>query len=959
MKYELPVSHGLSEEMISNLVFKDEEQNVSLTDVQYLALENGTAQGRSNLIVSPTSTGKTQIATWTIAKNISEGVNTVYLVTHRSLAKQKFHEFQNNLMENYLDNDKTALVVATGDYTINVNGDVPSSPLEAPLIIATYEKYLALLSSSGVPSNMTSTTIICDEIQYIGDEGRGQNIEILLTLLAAAKWKQFLGLSAVLKNEDARELANWLDVNLIYNTTREKHLVYEMRTSEKLISVNTENIGSIQEIKNNNVSLDTLEILEELLKEKEPPTPIIVFCMKKADVYSLSEQFIARRKCNPVQLTIDFDNIPTTSVNEFLAISLVKKVAIHSADLLDEEREVVEQQAIDGNVDIIFATSTLAAGVNFPFGAAIFHSWTRWDFDIRKHLPIDSAEFHNMAGRVGRMGFDHDCGRIIYSANGLFAKKQGHNFLNIGDMTTLQSRIDTNRFDQISLQLISSKLCNDEESVINLITKTYSALQEETNNTEAFNNWPNRIKSKIRFLEENKLILKSENGDISATPIGKAIAFSSLLPETGIYLLNRLARDYTLLLELLKSENKNDINKAIFSLITMCFVSPEFQNTRFLPYQLDREILFDIEKLDNVVNELNDSQNFKKPLNASYITLEWIEGIELSSLENVSTDLRAGTIYEVFRNVIWILQGLSSIVFAATDSRVPNETLPDSIRILGNNIYELQKIIRIIRQLSFRISEGLPEDVLWMRQLESVNKELNLSRNEILSFKNKKFSTPEKLVLGTIEADSIRCEVFFKAKPAPQVKSNCLRDTCREWKKLEREKAKEKHMKKLKSNQEHVDLIEKYYDSKGDAFEVAFEKVLELLNISYEKLDSNTVTGAPDYLLELENSPPIICELKSKTGEKLVDYNSATEVLAAAEIHGHRDSFCVTLCHPGVDPSVPSVVVNCGRLSVIESHDLGEAFVRLIEGRLSQEQFWNWLATPGQALASDIPFREN
>lgn len=99
-------------------------------------------------------------------KNITEGINTVYLVTHRSLAKQKFAEFEKDLLLNYLDNDKTALAVATGDYTINANGDAPSSPLEIPLLIATYEKYLALLSSSGVPSNMSSTTIICDEIQY-------------------------------------------------------------------------------------------------------------------------------------------------------------------------------------------------------------------------------------------------------------------------------------------------------------------------------------------------------------------------------------------------------------------------------------------------------------------------------------------------------------------------------------------------------------------------------------------------------------------------------------------------------------------------------------------------------------------------------------------------------------------------------------------------------------------------
>ncbi len=99
-------------------------------------------------------------------------------------------------------------------------------------------------------------------------------------------------------------------------------------------------------------------------------------------------------------------------------------------------------------------------------------------------------------------------------------------------------------------------------------------------------------------------------------------------------------------------------------------------------------------------------------------------------------------------------------------------------------------------------------------------------------------------------------------------------------------------------------------------------------------------------------------ELKTKEGDKLVDYNKAVEVLAASEVHGHKETFCVTLCHPGVDPSVPLVIAACGRLSVVESHDLGESLLRLCEGVLTQAQLWQWLATPGQALSGDLPFRE-
>ena len=347
------------------------------------------------------------------------------------------------------------------------------------------------------------------------------------------------------------------------------------------------------------------------------------------------------------------------------------------------------------------------------------------------------------------------------------------------------------------------------------------------------------------------------------------------------------------------------------------------------------------------------------PTNATYLTMEWINGKELSELEKYFPGLRAGNLYEMFRNLSWILQGLSSILFAATDIRVPSSSKPEYIVALGDDgLYDLRKLVRLIRQLTFRVSEGLPEDVLWMKSLHSVDTTYNLTRNEILSFKKESFFSPEELMLGTIEADTIRNKVFSKIKPRPQVKSNWLRDTCRKWKDTQRLKAKERHVKRAR-NTSLAGIIESYYDDKGTVFEDTFENVLNILEIEFEKLDNNSVVGAPDYLIKLKQSPPLVFELKSKTGKGLVDYNGATEVLAASEIHGYRDAFCVTLCHPGVDPSVPSVIVRCGRLSVVESHDLGEAFIRIMEGRLTEEQFWHWLATPGQALASDIPFREN
>ena len=212
-------------------------------------------------------------------------------------------------------------------------------------------------------------------------------------------------------------------------------------------------------------------------------------------------------------------------------------------------------------------------------------------------------------------------------------------------------------------------------------------------------------------------------------------------------------------------------------------------------------------------------------------------------------------------------------------------------------------------------------------------------------------------MLGAAAADAARTAALAKAKPSPQAKANWLRDACRDWKNTQRQRASERHLKRA-SRCSRPDIVERYYAKKGTEFENVFEDALKFLKVQYERLDDKTKTGAPDYLLRLQDSPPLVVELKSREGDKLVDYNKAVEVLAASEVHGYKDAFCVTLCHPGVDPSVPMVIAGCGRLSVVESNDLGEALLRLCENTLSQAQLWQWLASPGQAIAADLPFRE-
>ncbi|PXX45224.1 DEAD/DEAH box helicase [Undibacterium pigrum] len=965
MKFELPSNHGLSSTTIQHLVFKDGDKP-ALSDAQFAALDAGVGQGESLLVVSPTSTGKTQIALWGIARSLEAGCNTVYLVTHRALATQKFNDFKTLLLPTYLANDSSALVIATGDYVEDSDGEVPKEPLGAPLLVATYEKYLAMLSASGVPSDLTSTVIVCDEIQLIGDENRGQSVEILLTLLRNAGWKQFIGLSAVLQAKDADSLADWLGVKLVLENAREKHLRYECWTQKNIAVCSSQHP---EEIKENlpfpkNIEPKLIPILLSLLKCPKPPIPIIVFCMRKQDTYDLATTFLqAIKHPKQDQLSLAFDGFPETAASDFLAKTLEYRVASHNADLTDEERQIVEQHLISGQLDVVFATTTLAAGVNFPLGAALFASWKRWNSDKKIHEPIDAAEFHNMAGRVGRMGFEHEQGKIIFFAEKEMDIRVARSYLNLGELPALEPRVTPEKFQQLALQLVASGLASSQQDLENLLCTTLSALREAERNQKSFALWPQKLSYAVTILLQEGLLVLTSAGKLSATPVGKAIGYSGLLPTTCIYLLKYLVSKVDSLVQCLpSSSSEGDMPKLAFLLFHACLSSPEFRSmngqhpTRFLPFPLEKTILVDPSQYAADMAEPVWQADIT-PVNGAKLSCDWMNGNELRKLEGTLPYLSAGMLRDMFRNLCWALQGLSVLAASASDQRVPPILRPKILQNTNVNLSALAKLPRILRRLSFRLNVGLPDDVLWMTSLNIAKSKFKLQRHEILDLKANGYFSPEMIMLGSSQADSIRAAVFSKIKPSPFEKANWLRDTCRDWKIQQRQRGAERQYKRA-NRCKQLNLIEQYYATKGTQFEVAFEEVLNFLKIDFEKLDDKSKTGAPDYLLKLKNSPQLIIELKTKEGDKLVDYNTAVEVLSASEIHGHGGTFCVTLCHPGIDPSVPLVIVNCGRLSVVESHDLGEALLRLCEGALNQEQLWQWLATPGQALTSDLPFKE-
>lgn len=965
MKYQLPDNHGLSEFVLKNYLFY-EDGNPALTDAQYKALSEGVATGESMLVVSPTSTGKTQIAVWAMASALEKGFKCVYLVTHRALASQKFEDFGRLFKKSIFNNDDTAIVLATGDYIIDCAGETPSDPLSAPLVIATYEKYLAMLAATGLPASMQRNVFVCDEVQLLGDSHRGKHVEILVTLLKNAGWHQFLGLSAVLDDKDADDLTGWLAIKKVKLATREKHLIYECWTKDGIYRKGTSTPDSeIQEEPCPIARVNTLEIIKYLLKNNKASFPIIVFCMKKKDVYDLAElyekEFYPK---NPQQLSLMFDNLPTTKANTDLARYLPNRFAIHCADLTDDERVIVEESLIKESIDVVFTTSTLAAGVNFPLGMAVFHSWKRWDSEQRQYVPIDPSEFHNMAGRVGRMGTDHENGRVIFSSDSRHELPIAARYFEFDRYTTFPINLSEQEFKQIILQLVSSGIATNAEKITTLLKSTFSGLKTQDTNTPKYNTWDDFISQAISWNIKYGLLLLKDGNAILATPLGRSVAQSGLLVETAVFLVKFFLKKGLSLVEYFCNSNQSEQLGAIdYALIHLFFSTPEFhgwdntKNTRFLPWQLKEGFVEPPPQLAMPFMFGSDWRESLITINSTVVACQWINGKKIGEIEFLFKDFSAGPIFELLRNLRWVMQGAAQIISALTDKRnIPSLEL-SGIHINADSSNKLRPIIRYIYDLSNRISAGVPSNVLWMLDLNRFDGGV-INRDEVNELYRRGVIRIEDAMRGDEEIEIIRTDVFKKAKPAPQVKSVWFRESCRKLKKLQRDFSKDRQNARA-TKCDRKSLIDEFYGSLGNDFEKVFESILDYLSIKYIRLDKKGVIGAPDYLVNFTQDDQVVIELKTKQNDKSVDFNAATEVLAAAEVQGYANSYCITLCHPGVDPSVPPAIAKCNRLTVIESIDLGESLLRVCEGKLTRHQLYEWITRPGQAIRDDLPFSTN
>lgn len=399
-----------------------------LDDFQQQACQ-ALAEGKGVLVAAPTGAGKTIVGEFAIHLAIEKGLKVFYTTPIKALSNQKFAE----LVARYGD-DRVGLL--TGD--TNINGD-------AQILVMTTEVLRNMIYANS-DALMSLGYVIMDEVHYLADRFRGAVWEeVILHLPRDVK---IVSLSATVSN--AEEFGAWLDevrgdtaiiVSEIRPVPLNQHVLFgdelielfdpsnvrvnlelSQRHANKLRQpVNKPSRGrrgydnSWQKQQNRIPKANKPEIIEILQDGDLLPAIFFIFsraaceaavkeCVRWGLRLTDNEQrreirLLVEEKCS----NIADEDLATLGYFEWLN-SLERGVAAHHAGMLPAFKEVVEELFLRKLVKVVFATETLALGINMPARTVVLDRLDKFNGEGR--VQITPGEYTQLTGRAGRRGID-------------------------------------------------------------------------------------------------------------------------------------------------------------------------------------------------------------------------------------------------------------------------------------------------------------------------------------------------------------------------------------------------------------------------------------------------------------------------------------------------------------------------------------------------------------------------
>lgn len=401
--------------------------------------------GRSVLVCAPTGSGKTAIAEYAVSKAMSELSSAIYTTPIKALSNQKYRDLSSELGAHNVG-------LLTGDVTINS---------DAPVVVMTTEVLRNMVYSEDGPDRLRKVSwVILDEVHYLQDKSRGAVWEEII--INAPQSIKLVCLSATIGNSD--EFAGWLkerrgQLDLIRTDTRPVplthwHLVGDGRTESmravKLLKnsgvPNTEPDRYFKDrylqkshwVPNDDFNYDygyrpyrewrfstpsTIGTVKLLKTHRQLPALYFIFSRDGCEAAAAAlyvrrdslglttegEQEKIRKIASEALAALDPQDRITAQADLWMK-RLEAGVAAHHAGLLPVFKEAVEQCFAAGLVKVVFATETMALGVNMPARSVVLDKLTKWDGTA--HDILTSMTYAQISGRAGRRGIDTE-GHVI------------------------------------------------------------------------------------------------------------------------------------------------------------------------------------------------------------------------------------------------------------------------------------------------------------------------------------------------------------------------------------------------------------------------------------------------------------------------------------------------------------------------------------------------------------------
>lgn len=380
-----------------------------LDDFQKEACEH-IDNGKSVVVCAPTGAGKTVIAEHAIHRALQEGKRVFYTTPLKALSNQKFGDFSTKYGINNVG-------LLTGDTSIN---------RDAQIVVMTTEVFRNMLYGTNfgsVTQNLKDVRyIILDEVHYMNDEQRGTVWEE--SIIYCPTNIQIIALSATVANAD--QLTDWINtvhsktelVNTDFRPVPLRFYYFDSSQPTTVLPLLTPS-GQL----NSKIRPEKRQFYRAGKAPQRSVVKDVVRALHAKDMLPAIYFTFSRKKCDEqmekcaslVLVTPDEQKRIKKIVDEYLEENpylfnnkhieyVLNGVASHHAGLLPGWKVLIEKLFQEGLIKVVFATETLAAGINMPARSTVISSISkRTDSG---HRTLTASEFLQMSGRAGRRGMD-------------------------------------------------------------------------------------------------------------------------------------------------------------------------------------------------------------------------------------------------------------------------------------------------------------------------------------------------------------------------------------------------------------------------------------------------------------------------------------------------------------------------------------------------------------------------